>query len=70
MDYKLLPSNMKDKMELRNFKILGKNNTIKFVFGNMNNLEGVKQGIDIYKYNQKSNILLARYLEQLIYIKS
>lgn len=59
MDYKLPSSNMEDKMSLDNFKYLTKRDTIKFVSGNIQDLQKVKYLIDAFKLTEKTNVYIS-----------
>jgi 7-carboxy-7-deazaguanine synthase len=56
MDYKLSCSGMENKMYLDNFKYLGKNDTVKFVIGNKNDLICAKNVIE--KYSLVDNVAI------------
>ncbi|SHJ99732.1 putative 7-carboxy-7-deazaguanine synthase QueE [Tepidibacter formicigenes] len=59
MDYKLMSSNMEDKMVIDNFKYLNKNDTVKFVVGTIDDLNKAKYLIDKYELTNKTNVYLS-----------
>lgn len=59
MDYKLSCSGKEKSMCLDNFRILGKNDTVKFVVGCHNDLIKTKKIIDDYRLNGKCNLYIS-----------
>lgn len=59
MDYKLSCSGMEKSMCLDNFRILGKNDTVKFVVGCHDDLIKTKKIIDDYRLNGKCNLYIS-----------
>lgn len=59
MDYKLSCSGMEKAMCLDNFRILGKNDTVKFVVGCHDDLIKTKKIIDDYRLNGKCNLYIS-----------
>lgn len=59
MDYKLSCSGMEKVMCLDNFRILGKNDTVKFVVGCHDDLIKTKKIIDDYRLNGKCNLYIS-----------
>jgi len=59
MDYKLPSSLMEQKMNLDNFKVLTKQDTVKFVSGSMEDLLKVKALIDEYDLVTKTNVYIS-----------
>lgn len=59
MDYKLPCSDMEDRMDLNNFKEIGKNDVIKFVVGTESELYIIKDLINEYDLTNKTNIYLS-----------
>ena len=59
MDYKAPSSNMEKFMDLENFSYLTNNDTIKFVVGNIKDLEKTKEIIDKYSLIGKCSIYLS-----------
>ncbi|SHH15190.1 putative 7-carboxy-7-deazaguanine synthase QueE [Tepidibacter thalassicus] len=56
MDYKLISSDMEYKMLVDNFKYLNKNDVVKFVIGDIEDLNRAKYLIDKYKLTDKTNV--------------
>jgi len=65
MDYKLQSSNMEDKMDVDNFTYLKTEDTVKFVVGNMDDLNRAKAIIDEYKLTSKANVYLSPVFGQI-----
>ncbi|MCJ7690026.1 MAG: putative 7-carboxy-7-deazaguanine synthase QueE [Clostridiaceae bacterium] len=65
MDYKLPSSNMEDKMNLDNLKYLSAKDTVKFVCGNMNDLQKSKFIIDKYELSNKINVYISPVFGQI-----
>jgi len=59
MDYKLPSSLMEDKMLVSNFKILSKKDTVKFVVGNMEDLNRAREVIHEYDLANKCHVLIS-----------
>lgn len=59
MDYKCPSSGMENKMCLENFKYIDKKDTIKFVVGNIKDLNKVKNIIEKYRLNGKTSIYIS-----------
>lgn len=59
MDYKLPSSNMEKGMRLSNFEYLDRNDTVKFVVGNLEDLEKAKDIIDKYKLIEKCRVYIS-----------
>lgn len=56
MDYKLPGSGMEDKMNLRNFELLKKNDTVKFVAGSEKDLERAAEIIRTYSLTERCHV--------------
>lgn len=56
MDYKLPGSGMEDKMNLRNFELLKKNDTVKFVTGSEEDLERALEIIRMYSLTERCHV--------------
>lgn len=56
MDYKLPDSGMEDKMELRNFGLLKKDDTVKFVAGSTNDLRRAMEIIRSYSLTDRCHV--------------
>ena len=56
MDYKLPCSGMEDKMNLRNFELLKKNDTVKFVAGSEKDLERAAEIIRTYSLTERCHV--------------
>lgn len=56
MDYKLPGSGMEDKMNLRNFELLKKNDTVKFVAGSDEDLERAAEIIRMYSLTERCHV--------------
>lgn len=59
MDYKCPSSNMEEKMCLSNFEYLDKKDTVKFVVGNIKDLNKVKNIINKYKLIEKTSTYIS-----------
>lgn len=59
MDYKLPESDMEKYMDLENFKILRKNDTLKFVASSVNDLKKAKDIIEKYDLIDRVNIIFS-----------
>ena len=59
MDYKLSCSGMEQSMNLKNFEVLNKNDTVKFVVGNREDLIKTKQIIEKYNLYGKCNLYIS-----------
>ena len=59
MDYKLSCSGMEQSMNLKNFEVLNKNDTVKFVVGNREDLIKTKQIIEKYNLYGKGNLYIS-----------
>lgn len=59
MDYKLPESDMEKYMDLENFKILRKKDTLKFVASSVNDLKKAKEIIEKYKLIGRVNIIFS-----------
>jgi len=59
MDYKLLTSGMTEFMNLLNFELLRKNDTVKFVSGSMEDLTRAKEIIERYGLTKKCSIYIS-----------
>lgn len=59
MDYKLQSSDMEDKMDLNNFSYLSYKDTVKFVCGNLKDLQKSKFVIDKYDLSNKTNVYIS-----------
>ena len=64
MDYKLLFSNMEDKMRVNNFKYLTKNDTVKFVVSSKD-LERTKYIIDKYNLINTTNVYISPVFDEV-----
>jgi len=65
MDYKLPISNMEDKMDLNNFINLSYKDTVKFVCGNLKDLQKSKFLIDKYELTNKTNVYISPVFGQI-----
>ena len=63
MDYKLISSGMNDKMNERNFKYLRPQDVLKFVVGNKQDLDVMKEILEVHKPN--CNIFVSPVFEQI-----
>jgi len=65
MDYKVPSSNMENKMDLNNYKCLSYKDTVKFVVGNMEDLQKSKFIIDKYDLSNKTNVYISPVFGQI-----
>ncbi|PKM52510.1 MAG: putative 7-carboxy-7-deazaguanine synthase QueE [Firmicutes bacterium HGW-Firmicutes-7] len=65
MDYKLPVSGMEQFMKLENLRLLSKEDTIKFVVGNEEDLNRAKELIDEYKLVQHTNVYISPVFGQI-----
>lgn len=65
MDYKLPSSNMENKMNLDNFKVLSAKDTIKFVSGSIEDLQKAKFIIDKYELLDRTNLYISPVFGQI-----
>lgn len=59
MDYKLPSSGMESFMNTDNFKLLNRNDTVKFVSGDINDLKRAKEIMDKYQLYNKTNLYIS-----------
>ncbi len=65
MDYKLPSSNMENKMNLDNFKVLSAKDTVKFVSGSIEDLQKAKFIIDKYELSDRTNLYISPVFGQI-----
>lgn len=65
MDYKLPSSGMEQFMCRRNFALLQKKDTVKFVSGSMEDLERAKEIIDTYELTERCHVYLSPVFGQI-----
>ena len=65
MDYKLISSGMEDKMFIKNFDVLNKNDTVKFVSGSIEDLKRAKDVIEKYNLTQKCGVYISPVFGQI-----
>lgn len=65
MDYKLPSSDMENKMILKNFHYIERKDVVKFVVGNIEDMERAKEIIDKYALTDRTNVYISPVYTQI-----